>query len=223
MATLDDEAGELPGASSADGGREAAAGSVPPDVLAQGAAQEPELDVERKAVQPPAAREIGENVVLYGEPGVPADPNAGMTGTQRAIAQYRLEHPEATTAMIAAACGTDKGTVTKAMRTPAVLRFMTPILDAAGADLKACAEAVGRGLQAKKKTYATFEGNITDEREDPDHKVQLDAAKLGMEAHGALEEKAPVNINLVGLTDQQLAAIASGEKRVEDFIETKPS
>ena len=227
MASLEDEAGGVvSGAGAPDGGRAAAPGDVPAPELAQGGAPKPDLGVDRAArLASPQAREVDDNVVLYGEPAAPplSAADGGITETERAIATHRMTHPDATPAQIAEATGTTKSVVTRVLNTPAVRRFMSPILDEQGASLREAAKAIGDALKAEKVQRFAYKGDIVEACPEPDHDVRVKAAKVAMEGHGALEPAPAVNINMVNLTDQQLAEIAAGKKTLADFTPTRPA
>ena len=214
------------------------AGEVPPVGLAQGAAQKHELGLVRpdEPVVAPAPkekvvlrsdlppREPEQNKVLFGNPPAPPlDPkDGGLSHTQKAALDFKLKHPGATDAQIAAAAGIrSPDLVGRLLNTPKARLYLSQYLDSEGATLQKAARVVSEAQDAVKETPIAFNGEITDTHRQPDHKVRLDAAKLSMEAHGALEEKAVRVTAFVNLTDAQLAAVAAGHQRVADIIEAE--
>lgn len=224
MADLEDEGGDVPGASPVSGGLPTEAGGVPTPGMAQGTPQEPVVEVGRQEVDEKTPREIEENVALTGNPAALslASGNPEITERQRAIAIARLTNPTAPPEKLAELTGTTTRQVAAALAAPAVRRMMAPILDRHNAGLEECAKAIGEALKAEKKTYVTWEGAITAERADPDHKTRLDAAELGMKGHGALDNKDTVSDVHVTLTDEALAKIAIGVAKVSDFLQRGP-
>lgn len=230
MASLEDdgEEGALQGGGPAHDRRSPEAPILPAGELAQGAAPKPDVVVDGGAPletpQTPQAREVDENVVLYGEPEAPplGAAEGGINETQRAVMTARLMHPDATPRKLAEISGTSTQQVSRILAMPAVRRVMAPILDKHNASLEDCAEAIGGALKATKKTRIVFEGMVTGEYEDPDHKARLDAAELGMKGHGAIDSKDTVSDVHVSLSDEQLAKIAIGAAVVSDYIQRGP-
>ncbi len=223
----DEPRGAMPGAGPADDQRPAEAGGVPPGGLAQGDAREPAVEVERTEVLAPAPEEVplepedGNRIINDGQPPAPSiDPkHGGLTHKQRAALDYKLAHFEATDRQVGRAVGLNQANVSALMKKPQAKLYMSTYLDRAGATLEAAAVVIAEAHKATKKQPITWEGVVTDTFEQPDHERRLTAARMSMEAHGVLDEKG-VQVNLYAqLSDEQLAAIASGVARAEDFIE----
>lgn len=230
MASLEDDGqeGALPGAGPAHDRHTPEAPILPAGELAQGAAPKPDVVVDGGAPlapkEAPAPREVDENVVLYGEPEAPplGAGEGGLNETQRAVMNARLMHPDATPRKLAEIAGTSTNQVSRILALPAVRRVMAPILDKHNASLEECAEAIGGALKATKKVRLVSEGAVVAEYEDPDHKIRLEAAELGMKGHGAIDSKDTVSDVHVSLSDEQLAKIAIGAAMVSDFIQRGP-
>lgn len=239
----DDAAGDLPRGGAADDRRPPAAGDVPVVGLAQGPAQKPALGVDgkegvetpvaQKAQAQPQARntrpeyepkEIHENLVLRGNP--PAEPltqkQGALNPTQKLIADYKTKHPDASCAQVGRDLGVSGDVVEKSLRKPQVKLYMSQHLDNAGATLAKAAQVVAEAQEAEHETPIAFMGKITAKHVQPDHKTRIAAAKLSMEAHGALEEKG-LRVNVYqGLTDAQLNLVLTGQARIEDFNQDNP-
>ena len=242
MATLEEEA-DLPGGPAgvgAEAGRVVArcepAGAVPAGAVAPGPAQGAGLAVDGDGGPAPARpltvhpeyqpREPGaDNPPVSGEPPAPSEGRGALpiTPTQRAIAEARLADPEKSQKDIARELGVCPNTVSQALSKPAVRMMMSQHLDAAGAGLAKTAQRISEGMDAEKITYFQKDGEVTDERVDVDHRTRLEAAELAMEGHG-VKEQAGVQVNIYqDLSDEQLAAVASGAAKMTDFIDLRPA
>lgn len=236
MADLEDEAGAVPGAGPTDDRRAPAAGGVPAGDVAPGSAQKPALRLDGQArVETPKkagnvvrpdlpTKEIHENTIVSGEPNAPplSAREGGLTKIQRAVADYKMRHPDAEHEQVANAVGVNQSTVAKALVNPKVRTYMSPYLDRAGATLEKAAEVVAGAHSAEKETPVTWEGEITDTHKQPDHKVRLEAAKLSMQAHGVLAADGLHIHQELHLTDEQLVLVATGKARMSDFARTRP-
>lgn len=239
MADLEDEEvppGVVPGDGAPLDRRAPAAGGLPPVDLAQGSAQEPQLGVDERPVvaapkkaPPKVVRpdlpplETDANRVVAGEPPAPPlSTREGLTPKQRAVADYAMTHPDASASEIARAVGVAQTTAAEALDAPKVRMYMSQYLDRAGATLQKSADVVAAAHDAVKETPVTWEGEIRDVHRQPDHKMRLDAAKLNMQAHGALDQEGLHVHQELHLTDEQLALVASGKARMSDFARTRP-
>ena len=104
--------------------------------------------------------------------------------------------------------------VSRAIAKPAVRGYMAKYLDDAGATLEASAKVISDAHTATK---------ITDDGDElPDHHTRLNAAELNLKIRGELKDNAS-NFNLfAGLTDEQLAMIASGQLDPASLIDVGP-
>ena len=225
------EAGDVPGDGAVGIGPQALPGELPPERLAPDAAPQPKLGVvgpagKKRVIAHPELepKEVGENVVISGEaPSPPLTPEeGGISAADKAAADYRMTHPDADSGEISAAIGMNKGSVTRALGKPAVKMYMSQWLNHVGATLEKAATVIKEGQEANKETPISYMGEIKDVHIQPDHDVRIKAAKLSMEAHGVLDEKVQVNI-YQNLTDEQLAQVAIGVRKPQDFIETRPA
>ena len=145
-----------------------------------------------------------------------------LTDRQRAAVEIKLAEPGIKHSELAERAGfASVQSLRKSMATPQVRNYLSAALDAAGARIEDSAKVIAEAHAATKVTHFSFQGNVTDEREDIDHRMRLDAAELNLEARGELHKNAAIaqqNNMYVNLTDQQLAAIASGAAKAADFM-----
>lgn len=73
---------------------------------------------------------------------------------------------------------------------------LADVLDRHGLTLDTAAAATAQALQANTVKTATLHGQITDEREYPDHPTRLAAARNVFQLRGAFREGATVNVNV---------------------------
>lgn len=121
--------------------------------------------------------------------------------------------------------------VMKAAGLPQVRGYLTAALDKAGATIERSAQVIAEAMLAEQKTYTSFEGQIRDERSDPDHRTRLKASELNLRARGELKDQDAINI-FADLSDQQVALIAAGQldpaslvnrgARIEDAAAAEP-
>lgn len=145
-----------------------------------------------------------------------------LTDRQRAAVEIKLAEPGIKPADLAERAGfASVQSMRKSMATPQVRNYLSAALDAAGARIEDSAKVIAEAHAATKVTYFSHKGEVIDEKEDIDHRMRLDAAELNLEARGELHKNAAIaqqNNMYVNLTDQQLAAIASGAARAADFM-----
>lgn len=73
---------------------------------------------------------------------------------------------------------------------------LADVLDKHGLTLDTAAAATAEALQANTVKTATLHGQITDEREYPDHPTRLAAARNVFQLRGAFKEGSTVNVNV---------------------------
>jgi len=235
MATLEDEEeAAVPGTCPADPGGQAAAPDLPTGDLASRPAPEQGLGVDGLPVSPPAKAprkvkltrpdreplEKDQNEIVTGNP--PAPPltaaEGGLSQNEEDIAGWRMRDPKMTIAEIGHMTRLPNKTVKRALEQPAVKRYMSVYLNAAGAKLEESARVIFEAHNAKKVTRPSYMGKFGDAVEDIDHGTRLEAAKLNMQAQGALEEKGTELSQYQNFTDCQIQLIITGQARPEDFL-----
>lgn len=142
-----------------------------------------------------------------------------LTGVQRAVADLKLMYPAITQQELADAVGISLTGARQALHTPQARVYMANYLDKAGATVEKAARVISEAMDAMETKFFSFEGRVCDERDVVDHGTRLGAAQLNLKARGELKEGAQVQVNLYAdLTDQQLAAIASGAADPRSFL-----
>lgn len=148
--------------------------------------------------------------------------NSFTPRVQRCI-EKRLEDPNKSESQIAREIGVGSTRVHDILRQPGVVTFLSGFLDANGATLNDSARVIGEAHTAKKVKVFAYKGQIVADEARPDHDVRLRGAELNLRARGKLKDGADVNVNIYGgLTDEQLAQIATKQKSVADFIDVTP-
>ena len=214
------EAGDVPGPGAVEPGAASAPGHLPAVGLAQGASPKPEACVDR--YEDLAAPASAVSPVAPKEPTRATDRLAladslGVSEMEKKIADYHLDYPKAGPTAIGQVVGMGRKAVDAVLNKPAVAMYMSQYLERAGSGLDKSARVISEAHDAERETPVVFNGEITAVHKQPDHKTRLDAAKLNMQAHGALDERVQVNI-YQSLTDEQLAQVRSGAARPDDFI-----
>lgn len=144
------------------------------------------------------------------------DDEKPLTKTELVVAKGILE--EKKPAEIGEAIGLSARQVKNIANQPNVKAHLASYLDRAGASLEKSAEVIADAHNATEKKFFAFEGRVVDEREVVDHDTRLAAAKLNLQARGELKEGGVQFNAYMELTDEQLAMIATGMKKLSDFI-----
>lgn len=143
-----------------------------------------------------------------------------MSAKEQMAADMRLINPEMNDKEIGEVIGEKDSKVKRIFNKPAVRVYMESYLDKAGATREESARVIADAHKAVETKIFAFEGHITDEKVLIDHGTRLDAAKLNLQIRGDLKEGAQVQFNqFVGLTDEQLAKIASGNATAGEFYQ----
>lgn len=118
--------------------------------------------------------------------------------------------------VIAAKAGLpDAASVDRAVRLPQMQGYLSTYLDEAGATMEKSAKVIA-GAHEAMDIRLTKDGDVVEV--GPDHKIRLDAATLNLKARGELKENAGTRNLFVGLSDEQLLAIATGQIEAASLI-----
>lgn len=127
---------------------------------------------------------------------------SSLTDKQRRLIEFLTEYPDATLreAGIAAGYSTTNSiaasSAAKALNSPNVQRRMQQLMDRDPAlQDRALLARLKDGLGSDKKTYASFNGQIMDERVDADMPTRKEYLKLALTVKGALVTKQEVTGN----------------------------
>jgi len=144
---------------------------------------------------------------------------------QKALVEFLLDNPNATLADAGRAAGFEgkhpEQAAHGALKSVSVQETMAAMMEADPLlNNTALLEKLKEGLSAKKKTYSSHEGIITDSREDDDFGTRKEYLKLGLQVKGALINKQEISggkepVKLVDLSDVDPEALLKALKELE--------